>query len=78
MKLKDDVDFKKLENYGLERQYLVDSWGWILDYQKGFYKEHITIWEEDRELQINAIGLLSVVYDMIQDGIIEKVVEEDL
>lgn len=76
MKLKDDVDFKKLENYGFERQYLVDSWGWVLDYKKGFYKEHITIWEEDRELQIDAIGLLSVVYDMIQDGIVEKVEEK--
>lgn len=78
MKLKDDIDFKKLENYGFERQYLVDSWVWVLDYKKGFYKEHIIIWEEDRELQINAIGLLSVVYDMIQDGIIEKHIKEEL
>ena len=78
MKLKDDVDFKKLEEYGFARHYLIDEWGWELNYEKGFYKEYITIWEENRELQVQAIGLLDVLYDMIQDGIIEKHIKEDL
>lgn len=43
---------------------------WTLDYEKGFYKEYITIAEEDRQVQIHAIKLTGVLYQMLKDRVI--------
>ena len=43
---------------------------WTLEYEKGFYKEYITIAEEDREVQIHAIKLTGILYQMLKDRVI--------
>lgn len=45
---------------------------WTLEYKKGCYKEYITIVEEDKSVQIHAIKLTSVLYEMLKDRVIIK------
>ena len=74
LKIKDDVDLEILKKYGFERNYIIDSWCWLLETHIGnTYGECIIIWECDRKIQINAIELLTIVYDLIKDDLVEKV-----
>lgn len=43
---------------------------WTLEYKLGYYNEYITIAEEDREVQIHAIKLTGVLYNMLKDRVI--------
>ena len=84
LKIKDNVDLKKLEKYGMKynpsSECYVDSYDFIL----------LCIHENDRELQIdiNNVGIgfsenykkaieraTNILYDLIKDGLVEKVKE---
>ena len=78
LKLNDYFDFDDLEKWGFKRVYIVDTWAWQLEYREGtFYKETITIFEKNREVQcLPAIYLLGTLYDMIKTNWIVKVGDE--
>ena len=79
LKIKDDVDLKELEKYGFE--YFINgcgTYGYSLKTSYGFYtivekdKENFCkIWERRIPSGIN----LDLLYDLIKDGIVEKVEE---
>ena len=66
--IKSEEDMDKFSNYGLQND-LKDSW----NYWDGVRK--IIVYKKDRRLSFNGFNntMLDIVYDMIQDGIIEKV-----
>lgn len=73
LKIKDNVELKELEKYGFKKEYIVDSWAYILNYTMNLYEENMFVWLDNRHIQVNGIKLLSTLFDMIQDGIVEKV-----
>lgn len=84
LKIKDNVDLKKLEKYGFNEQIIRDSCFpekvWALESR---FEEYIVIenriiylYERD-ELYNNCLNknILDMIYDLIKDGLIEKVEE---
>lgn len=80
LKIKDDVDLKKLEKYGFE--YFINgcgTYGYSLKTNYGYYtivekdEEHlgIKVWERRIPTGINQ----ELLYDLIKDGLVEKVEE---
>jgi len=76
LKIKDDVNLKELEKYGFIETEVMGDLFWEKRYEKGFYKEYIDVWKNDRQIQVSAIGLLGTLYDLIEAGLVEKVKEE--
>ena len=76
LKIKDNVDLKELEKYGFKRNSnFPDGWAMVKTYKKGrYYQEDIYVWN-DKIIQVNAIDILDTLYDLIQAGLVEKVVE---
>lgn len=74
LKIKDDVDLKELEKYGFKRNSnFPDGWAMVKTYKKSrYYQEDIYVWN-DRRIQVNAIKLNDTIYDLIKDGLVEKV-----
>ena len=77
LKIKDNVDLKELEKYGFNNKYYVDEYVYSKELIIGtHYKEEIVVWVKDREIQVaNSIRILNTLYDLIKDGIVEKVEE---
>ncbi len=76
LKIKDDIDLKELEKYGFTEAETMGDLYWEKRYEKGFYKEYINIWKNDRVIQVSATRLLTTLYNLIEDGLVEKVEEE--
>ena len=76
LKIKDDVDLKELEKYGFKK---------YINFRYYFECEEVTVEVdiESRELDLFSTGAVEVqtmsipniVYDLIKDGLIEKVEE---
>ena len=71
LKIKDNVDLEELEKYGFDLEQTKDEFDQIWGFDKGllFYKDSGTIilpWN-------NQNTALDVLYDLIQDGLVEKV-----
>ena len=72
LKIKDSVDLKELEKFGFVRTNTMGENYYKKEYMKGFYKENILIWEEDRKIQCQAIQILFTLYDLIAANMVEK------
>ena len=75
LKIKDNVDLKELEKFGLN----FNSFGYYyakIELPYGCQK--IMVDCDDKSINIVGAGenLLDIIYDLIQAGIVEKVVEE--
>lgn len=72
LKIRDDIPLEELEKYGFKKEYLFADWC----YQKQFidfeYEEHIVVWCDSREVQVEGAELLDTLYDLIQAGIVVK------
>ena len=73
MVFNNELDFSVLKKYGFKQQECMGERFWTIEYKKGRgYYEYITIAEEDRKVQINAIKLTSVLYDLLKDRVVVK------
>ena len=71
LKIKDNVDLKKLEKFGLQYQQVGMDYAYAKYMVKGQYIEHVIVWL-DREIQVNAIKILDTLYDLIKADLVEK------
>ena len=74
LKIKDNVDLKELEKYGLKYQQVGMDYAYVKYMLKGQYKECVIVWL-DREIQVDAIKILDTLYDLIKADLVEKVGE---
>ena len=76
LKIRDGVDLKELEKYGFKKNSnFPDGWAMVKTYKKSrYYQEDIYVWN-DRTIQVNAIELNDTIYDLIKNGLVEKVEE---
>lgn len=76
LKIKEGIDLKELEKYGFIRNSnFPDGWAMVKTYKKGrYYQEDIYVWN-DRKIQVSAIELNDILYDLIKDDLVEKVKE---
>ena len=74
LKIRDNMDLEELEKYGFKKNSnFPDGWAMVKTYKKGrYYQEDIYVWN-DRTIQVNAIELNDTIYDLIKDGLVEKV-----
>ena len=74
LKIKDNVDLKELEKYGFNKNSnFPDGWAMVKTYKRGKYcQEDIYVWN-DKIIQVNAIELNDTLYDLIKDGLVEKI-----
>ena len=72
IKVKEGIPLEELEKYGFEKVYIMDEWCYEKEYIKDKYKEHITIWNNERFVQVHAIEILDTLYDLITAGIVVK------
>ena len=81
LKIKDNVDLKELEKYGF-RNFILFS-----EYNKNVYEflrsKHLQVNKETKEIYLEKIEIwqdsrenLDLLYDLIQDGLVEKVQDE--
>lgn len=74
LKIKDEVDLKELEKYGFEKEIVMGEVAYICKFIKGLYIENLIVWGETRTIQAsNCIGLLTVLYDLMQADLVEKI-----
>lgn len=73
LKIKDNVDLKKLEKYYFVRDYFIDEWVYYKEYKHYAYEESLIVYEKDREIQAKGIRLLDTLYDLIKADLVEKV-----
>ena len=73
LKIKDNVDLSVLEKYGFEYEYYEDNYK-IYNFREGTIcvETHNKILQSEIYLEKDDFNVL---YDMIQDGIVEKVVK---
>ena len=74
LKIKDNVNLKKLEKFGFTKQQVGMDMAYAKFILKGYYKESIIIWL-DRKIQVDAIETLDTLYDLIKADLVEKVDE---
>ena len=74
LKIKDNIDFKILENYGFKKDIYVDKKCYTKNLKIGtHYEETIIIWEFTREIQVcNSIRLLDTLYELMQANLVER------
>ena len=74
LKIRDDVDLKELEKYGFkyEEEYVGEN---EEDLTKFYYKNGLYIFLGNKKLDDDAYGIreLETIYDLIKDGLVEKV-----
>lgn len=78
LKIKDNVDLKKLEKYGFEHHTMIYVKEIKRSNQTLKEEKIIYIEEENREISIhkglfNVDEELDIIYDLIKDGLIEKI-----
>ena len=76
LKIKDNVDLKELEKYGFVKQQVGMDLAYARYLLKGYYKESIIIWL-DRKIQVEAIDILDLLYDLIKEDLVEKVGDKE-
>ncbi len=81
LKIKDNIDLKELEKFGFENN---DNDKCLMkSYKDGFSQDdYITVSKKDRTVRIqhyqdeyevtNIIGICDLLYDLIQEGLVEK------
>ena len=86
LKIKDDIDLKELEKYGFKKEEYKTYYG-ATEYDMRYYSDchqggdtficanslsrHLNIWlDMNKELIITE---LDIIYDLIKDGLVEKV-----
>lgn len=72
LKVKEGIKLEELEKYGFEKEYIVSDWCYrkqLADYE---YEEHIVVWCNSREVQVEAIEILDTLYDLITASIVVK------
>ena len=75
LKIKDNVDLKELEKFGFIKQQVGMDLAYAKFILKGYYRESIIIWL-DRKIQVEAIDMLDLLYDLIKADLVEKVEEK--
>ena len=75
LKIKDNVDLKKLEKYEFILQQVGLDNAYAKFILKGEYRENLIIWRDDKSIQTEGIEILDTLYDLIKDGLVEKVEE---
>lgn len=74
LKIKDDVNLKELEKYGFMKYALVDKKHYELNFQNG---NCIKVNQDTRLIHYNQMSVANfipnVIYDLIKDGLVEKV-----
>lgn len=79
LKIKDNIDLKELYKYGFKRKYYNDVKNLVLEFE---LKDHPHKYQDiifdipTRKLEFCNWGS-DIMYDLIQDGLVEKVEEED-
>ena len=73
IKIKDNVDLKELEKYGFILQQVGLDNAYAKFILKGKYRESLIIWRDDKLIQTEGIEILDTLYDLIKDGLVEKV-----
>ena len=71
LKIKDNIDLKELEKYGLKYQQVGMDYAYAKYMLKGQHKECVIVWL-DREIQVDAIEILDTLYDLIKADLVEK------
>lgn len=82
LKIKDSIDLKELEKFGFENNY--NDKYLIKSYKDRFSQDdYMTVSKEDKIIRIqhyqdeygatNIIGMSDLLYDLIQEGLVEKV-----
>lgn len=74
LKIKDNIDLTELEKYGFAKKQVGIDLAYTKFLLKGHYKESIIIWL-DRSIQVEAIEILDLLYDLIKADLVEKVGE---
>ena len=77
LKIKDDVDLKKLEKYG----FLTNGITYFIDHKNGEITTSLSVDLDDREIWIQndnydldyAGTIPNELYDLINDGLVEKI-----
>ena len=72
LKIRDDIPLEELEKYGFEKEYLFADWCYQKQLIDCEYEEHIVVWCDSREVQVEGAELLDTLYDLIQAGIVIK------
>jgi len=70
LKIKDSVDLKELEKFGLTT-FAKDGYTFIPDEKIPYMG--IKIFNEDRSICVNTTKAIEVLFDLIQAGLVEKV-----
>ena len=71
LKIKDNVDLKELEKFGLKYQQVGMDYAYAKYMLKGQHRECVIVWL-DREIQVDAIEILDTLYDLIKADLVEK------
>lgn len=78
LKIKDDVDLKELEKFGFEFSNVGNRWNkdlYVFGVFSNNYRKSINI-KIDKDITVYNSKGLDILYDLIQAGLVEKVVEE--
>ena len=82
LKIKDNADLKVLEKYGFDTTASPEVQGigkidfsdnWVDDHFGMIIGNGLVIWDSSREITNWDNGNLDVLYDLIKDGLVEKV-----
>lgn len=72
LKIAEGISLAELELFGFEKEYLFADWCYQKQLIDCEYEEHIVVWCNSREVQVEAIELLDALHDLIQAGIVVK------
>lgn len=77
LKIKDNVDLKKLEKYGFRRKYYNGTKNFVLEYElKDYpYKYQDTVFDIHTRKLVFCNWGSDTMFDLIHDGLIEKIEE---
>lgn len=78
LKIKNNVDLKELEKYGFEYKSVGLDYAYTNELKKGeYYSENIIVWPDKLIQCSGCIERLTLLYDLIKDGLVEKINETD-
>ena len=80
LKIKDDVDLKELEKFGLkyhkEQRFQHEHYSYVTQGELYNQTLHFVIWCKDMRIKAYDDKGHDLLFDLIQAGLVEKVVEE--
>ena len=70
-----ELNENQFKKYGFKKYQILDEIAYVKNYKLGTnYSEDLIIWIKDRTFQAQkSIFTLDTLYDLIQDGLVEKV-----